>query len=347
MIFVLALVCLLCIFYVHVLAQYSKSQILDIYQVTYASNEALQQTCNIKQPFVFYRGRAFALPLFFTTNKQSVSVKDISDYRVTVEDAEAEEGAEAEAEAGAEAEAEAEAGAEAEAEAEAGAGAGAEAGAEAGTESGAGTGLVLEDRSDVVCRGIDMPFYSALQIMRLDAKAEYFSETNYAFMDEAGILDTVIRLDRELRPRYTTLTTYDMLFGSIDVGTPLRYHTQTRKFIYVYQGTIRVKLASWKYAKYLKQKKDFLHYDFRSEVNVWDESKANKDKYLLDNIQFLEIDVAEGMVLYVPSYWWFSIKYTRADTLLFEYNHSSFVNNVAFLGNYAQCSLQNASIIYK
>ena len=192
-----------------------------------------------------------------------------------------------------------------------------------------------------------MPFNSALQIMRLDAEAEYFSEKNHTFMDEAGILDTVIRLDRELRPRYTTLTTYDMLFGSIDVGTPLRYHTQTRKFIYVYQGTIRVKLASWKYAKYLKQKKDFLHYDFRSEVNVWDESKANKDKYLLDNVQFLEIDVTEGMVLYVPPYWWFSIKYTRADTLLFEYNHSSFVNNVAFLGNYAQCSLQNASIIYK
>ena len=311
MIVVLALASLLFLFYVHLQSQYSKSEFLDIYQIDYTTKEAFNETCDIKQPFVFYRGHAFALPRLFSENKQAVCVKDIADYRINsnlsfatspVQNQEKEDEKKKKKK--------------------------------------------KEEEDAGICCSIDMPYNSALRLMCLDGSAEFFSEKNNLFLDEAGILDNVIRLDKELRPRYNIITTHDMLFGSMNLGTPLRYHTQSRKFIFVHEGTIRVKVASWKYTKYLKEKKDFTHYDFRSEVNVWDETEANKDRYLLENIQFLEIDISKGMILYIPPYWWYSIKYTHESTILFEYTYSSIINSLAFLGNWGQCYLQNANISY-
>ena len=41
------------VIYLHITAEFKKSNILDIYESDYTSNDQLQETCKIKQPFIF------------------------------------------------------------------------------------------------------------------------------------------------------------------------------------------------------------------------------------------------------------------------------------------------------
>ena len=41
------------VIYMHITAEFKKSNILDIYESDYTSNDQLQETCKIKQPFIF------------------------------------------------------------------------------------------------------------------------------------------------------------------------------------------------------------------------------------------------------------------------------------------------------
>ena len=40
--------------YIHMIDQFKKSNDLELYEMDYTSNNDLNETCNIKQPIVFY-----------------------------------------------------------------------------------------------------------------------------------------------------------------------------------------------------------------------------------------------------------------------------------------------------
>ena len=76
-------------------------------------------------------------------------------------------------------------------------------------------------------------------------------------------------LNKELRPIYSICLKHDALLGSLNFMTPLLYHTSTHKLIYPIKGeNIRIKMASWKYAKYLHEIKDFENLEHRLPINV-------------------------------------------------------------------------------
>ena len=64
--------------YFHIIKQYETSEDLEIYEMDYLDNENLQETCEIKQPILFYRGLQ-ELP-DMSQYKQLLNVKDIRDY---------------------------------------------------------------------------------------------------------------------------------------------------------------------------------------------------------------------------------------------------------------------------
>jgi hypothetical protein len=155
-------------------------------------------------------------------------------------------------------------------------------------------------------------------------------------LDESGILEEIRSLDKEIEPVNTILKKYDLLLGSENAYTPLRYHTNTCQFFYIYTGKVHIKIASWKYSKYVNENKDFFTYDFRSSVNVWKEEKEvvnttdrTAEKYLLDNIPFIEFEVPENSIFYLPPYWWYSIRYTTSDTIILHYTYSTILNSMA------------------
>ena len=190
---------------------------------------------------------------------------------------------------------------------------------------------------------IELPCDSVVDLLNKDKKNCYFTENNENFIEESGLYKQINKLDAELKPKYIWYAKYDLLMGSKNCTTPFRYHTKSRKFLYVARGTdVRIKMASWKYTKYLEEIKDYENLDFKSKFNVWNYDERNED---MDKIQFLEFVVPVGFILNIPSYWWFSIKYQESETVIVEYNYASFVNNLANTNHFANFFYNNKTLL--
>lgn len=179
---------------------------------------------------------------------------------------------------------------------------------------------------------------SSLQLMSTDEKAAYFIENNEDFISDSELYSLYQNSDSSLKPAFTAQTKYDLLIGSKNSVTPLRYHTGYRKFCCVTSGKITVKMTPWKSHKYLYTIKDYDNYEFRSPINVWN----TQPKYLheMDKISFLEFDVKKGTVLYIPPYWWYSIKFSTHTTIVCDFTYNSIMNCFSNIPNYVLYFMQ-------
>ena len=189
-------------------------------------------------------------------------------------------------------------------------------------------------------RSIELPCSSFLQLLKTDTTSRYFSENNQSFIDEAGLYKIFSHLDLELKPKYSIQSKYDILLASSGVCTPFRYHTNSRKFLYVVSGSIKMKMASNKYSKYLHEIKDFENLEYKSNINVWNDENSDIDK-----IQFVEFDVPSGHIVHIPPFWRYSIKYSEENTIILENNYSTLINKVAFLDDSIRYHFQQHNTI--
>jgi len=155
---------------------------------------------------------------------------------------------------------------------------------------------------------VPLPLSSATGLMETDSKGRFFSENNEDFVGEAleGRLST---MDEWIKPSFTAITKRDLMFGSEGAYTPMRYHTDYRRFFMVSSGKIWVKMTPWKSRHFLHVEKDYVNYEFRSPVDVWNP----QEKYMndMENLKCLEFEVSAGFLLYIPPYWFYSIKYDK------------------------------------
>ena len=196
--------------------------------------------------------------------------------------------------------------------------------------------------SDEAVDYVVIPFQSAQTLISSDTYSSYFSENNEDFIEETGIVKEYAGNDTFLKPTTCLQTKYDIMMGSKSMVTPLRYHTCYRQYICVNSGKIHIKMTPWKSKKYLYPIYDYENYEFRSPINVWTPQK--KYMHEMDKIKFLEFDVLEGSVLYIPPYWWYSIKYSEEPTLLCGFTYNSVMNCVANAPNWGLYFLQQHNI---
>jgi hypothetical protein len=154
---------------------------------------------------------------------------------------------------------------------------------------------------------VALSLHNSIKLLENDNAAHFFSENNDDFLDESGLLRTIRSMDDFLKPVFNVHTKYDLWFASPNAVTPLRYHTNYRQFICVTSGKIRVKMTPWKSSKYLHPVKDYENYEFRSPVHPTHPSEQYSNDF--EKTKFLEFEVQEGYVLYIPPYWWYSIMY--------------------------------------
>jgi hypothetical protein len=275
--------------YIHITAQFKKSEDLEVYEMDYSDNTHLQEVCDVKQPVLFEFKNI--IPDFFEKmNSDTIDDSyDVSDYDLKIKE--------------------------------------------------------TDDYYNENIESVDylvLPFRSSQKLLTSDTNNRYFTENNDDFVVESGMVKQFQRCDVYLKPSRVVQTKYDILMGSKDVYTPLRYHTLYRHFLSVNSGKITVKMTPFKSTKYLYPNHDFENYEFLSPVNVWKPQK----KYLheMDKLKFLEFDVYAGSVLYVPPYWWYSIKYVENDTLVCGFTYNSIINCVANSGNWARYFLQQNNI---
>jgi len=169
---------------------------------------------------------------------------------------------------------------------------------------------------------IIIPFKTAYPLLKSDPASHLISEGNEDFVEESSMTKYFqTGVDEYLKPSLTVRSKYDVCMGSDKSHTPLRYHMNSRHYCIVANGTIHVKMAPWKSGKYLNPVSDYENYEFFSHMDPW--------KYNEDKIKFLEFEVQEGYVLYVPPYWWYSIKYDSHDSIVCTATYNSSMNMVA------------------
>lgn len=197
-------------------------------------------------------------------------------------------------------------------------------------------------KSDESVDYLVLPYQSAQSLITSDPKSSFFIENNDEFIEETGLNKHFYELDYYFKPYMNAQTKFDILTGSKNCITPLRYHTNYRQLFLVNSGKITVKMTPWKSRKYLHPIKDYDNYEFRSPVNCWNPQKQFLND--MDKTKFLEFDVNAGYVLYVPPYWWYSIKFSAEQTLVSGITHNSVMNIVSNIPNLCLYYLQQHNI---
>lgn len=206
------------------------------------------------------------------------------------------------------------------------------------------TPLIKDSASqDIAVDYVPLSFRSARRLMTTDTNAKYFSEKNAFFLEESGINRLFHSLDSILKPPLAAYTKYDILMGSPLVTTPLRYHLESHKYIAVTRGKIRVKLCPPKNSKVIPTHHDYENYEFWSPLSAT--GSGSKDKEILQKIKFLDVDVHSGDILFVPSYWWYSITFSGdPETTVAAFTYDVAMNVVAQSKHWALYYLQQSNI---
>jgi hypothetical protein len=184
---------------------------------------------------------------------------------------------------------------------------------------------------------IILPSGSFHTLMKSDPKAHYFMEDNQDFLEETELLSEIRELDHYFKPSFNFQSKYDLLIGSSDCVTPLRYHTDYRRFLVVCTGKISVKMTPWRSRKNLHPIIDYDNYDFFSKLNPWSIQKEFMND--MDKLKFLEFEVVAGYVLYIPPFWWYSVK-IHPDTQVASASYQTVMNLISNAPDIARYYLQ-------
>lgn len=162
-------------------------------------------------------------------------------------------------------------------------------------------------------------------------KKNYFTMHNSDFLHETMLSRSFLQTDAYLRPPMVSSITYDVLMGSEGSTTRLEYSTQYRNYVYVSNGNVTIKLTPPKNAKYLNVEKDYATDEYYSLIHPWNTT--------LDKVKFLELTVSKGQMLFIPAYWWYSIKFEK-DACVCMFQYKTVMNIIATLPDICMGVLQ-------
>jgi hypothetical protein len=131
------------------------------------------------------------------------------------------------------------------------------------------------------------------------------------------------------------------MFGSTNVETPFRYEMNYRNYFIVTEGSLLVKMAPPKSAKYLYPVNDYENFEFRSQIDPWNPQQRFKADF--DKIKCLEIVLTPGKFLFIPAYWWYTFKFNE-NTSVSCFRYRTYMNNVAISPSIAMYALQNQNV---
>jgi hypothetical protein len=182
-----------------------------------------------------------------------------------------------------------------------------------------------------------LPLHAAIKLFDEDKSATYLSENNTEFLEETGVVKNLKYNDEFLRPYMVSNCNYDIMMGSANMCTPFRYELNYRNFLLLTQGSAQIKLAPPHSTKYLYPIYDYENFEFKSPVDPW--SPQVKYKADFDKIKCLEFTLTPGKTLFIPAYWWYSIKFNK-DTSISCFHYRTYMNNAAILPYIGMHALQ-------
>jgi len=189
---------------------------------------------------------------------------------------------------------------------------------------------------------IPVTFKIAHEVLKKDNEAKYISEHNADFIDETGLIKIFQLNDEFLRPYMVSTCMYDILMASAGTTTPLRYELNYRNYFLVTQGRIKILLIPPKDTRYLYPINDYDILEFRTPVNPWKVQPEYQDDF--DKIKTLEVELFQGMVMFIPAYWWYSIQFVVSETSVCSFKYRTHMNTVSIAPQLVLNVLQNMNM---
>lgn len=186
-----------------------------------------------------------------------------------------------------------------------------------------------------------LPLHAAIKLFDEDKTSSYFTENNNDFLQETGVIKNMLYNDDFLRPYMVSNCNFDILIGSNDCCTPFRYEINYRNFFILTQGSAQIKLTCPQNTRYLYPDYDYENFEFRSPLNPWNpQPKYSAD---FDKMKFLEFTLLPGKTLFIPAFWWYSIKFNK-NTSISCFRYRTYMNNIAISPYIAMHALQIQNI---
>ena len=135
---------------------------------------------------------------------------------------------------------------------------------------------------------------------------------------------------------------YDYICGAKNSITPFRYDLNYRTYFVVLSGSVKIKLTPPKSGKYLYPIKDYENFEFRSPINPWNvQEKYTTD---FDKIKCLEVTIKPNQAIFIPAYWWYSLKFEDNKSTIVSFKYRTYMNTVAILPNLFISFLQKQNV---
>lgn len=186
-------------------------------------------------------------------------------------------------------------------------------------------------------RYMPLPIKSAYTLFDEDKSSTYLSENNTEFLKETGVIKNMQYNDEFFRPYMVSNCDYDIITGSDKVTTPFKYGIDYRNYLILTEGSAQIKLSPPHSIRYLFPKYDYDNFEFSSSINPWNVEPKYKADF--DKIKCLEFTLTKGKVLFIPAFWWYSIKLEK-ETSISRLTYRTYMNNIASAPYYAMHALQ-------
>ena len=161
----------------------------------------------------------------------------------------------------------------------------------------------------------------------IDLSSILISYNNSDFIEETNLKDILKNNDYNLRSYYSIYNSYDMLLLKPNIFTELKYNIENRTLLYTFEGNIEITLIPPIYKKYLHTKNRYERLEYFSQINLNNIEDNYKDDY--DKVKVININLKSKEILIIPSMWFYSIKTTSSDTIVFCNKYNTITNYIA------------------
>jgi len=185
-------------------------------------------------------------------------------------------------------------------------------------------------------------FNKANTIFINDNSSNYFSEYNNDFLTESSLVKVLSNIDNILRPYGVVNTYYDIIFGSKSCYNVFKHTLNARNFLYVLDGEIEITLTIPNNKKYLHIEKDSLNNEFYSKIDIYNVTNDFLKDY--NKIKFMKVKISKGDLLYIPSYWFYCIKFLVSDSVILNFKYDTYMSALSIVPELIQSYLQNNNI---
>ena len=175
---------------------------------------------------------------------------------------------------------------------------------------------------------LPLSLHETLELFKKDDEAKYWTQGNSDFLEDTSLSKMYASSDELLRPYMVSNIKYDMIFGSEGANTRLSYEVNYRNYFIVTEGPVTLKLSPPKNSKYFRPVTDYELQEYYSNTNPWDPNKSDLANF--SKAKFLDVTLQKGQIIYIPAYWWYSIKLGKgACVSVFKYR--TYMNTIAVL----------------